>query len=437
MVKSLLQLCTAVCIKNIKEITDVGSTPYSVLRPILLKVDNARQLRQLEVNSPHLEGDDAECWIRLIARDFPVLSEKHKFEPRNPSLWHRVYKKYKSLEEEQKREAEEKLKNAFAGIKKEKEGNTSQIINFDGRRLPRPPRDDRSPMGFRGNGAKRDSGISGLRFTGGSRTKTNNAQSILKRAIREAKEIGARNRLNTPTGQLIAPTGQIARPPQAMVKEHINKARPLLGSRPAVRPPVRPSSFFRDPYQEALDARLLQIKNQDNKNRNKKTANYISDDDLEEDDDLDDDLEKGGSGGGGSGCLTVEMLEGDLFDEDESSSNQPPFNVEDVHFGPSPSRLPPSSSTVRSRPGGILSRKPPGSIGLSVHKTVIKTVPQPTAKPKTGAKAISPPITSTSPPKSSSAQGSPAAAGESKPPMPRKRKAVDIFMKPKPKAARQ
>ncbi|KAI1486958.1 RNA polymerase II transcription factor SIII subunit A-domain-containing protein [Biscogniauxia mediterranea] len=429
MVKSLLQLCTAVCIKNIKEITDVGSTPYSVLRPILLKVDNARQLRQLEVNSPHLEGDDAECWIRLIARDFPVLSEKHKLEPRNPKLWHRVYKKYKSLEEEQKREAEEKLKNAFAGIKKEKEGNTSQIINFDGRRLPRPPRDDRSPMGFRGNGAKRDSGINGLRFTGGSRTKTNSAQSILKKAIREAKEIGARNRLNTPTGQLTAPTGQIARPPPAMVNEHINKARPLLGSRPTVRPPVRPPSFFRDPYQEALDARLNQIKNQDNK----RTANYIPDDELEEDD-SDDDLGGGDSGGGGgSGGLTVEMLES-MFDEDEPSTNQPPIKAEDIHFGPSPSRFPPSSSTVRSRPGGILSRRPPG---LSVQKTVIKTVPQPVAKPSSGAKAISPPATSTSPSRSSSVQGSPAAAGESKPPMPRKRKAVDIFMKPKPKVARQ
>ncbi|KAI1499187.1 RNA polymerase II transcription factor SIII subunit A-domain-containing protein [Biscogniauxia marginata] len=414
MVKSLLQLCTAVCIKNIKEITDIGSTPYSVLRPILLKVDNATQLRQLEVASPHLEGDDAECWIRLIARDFPVLSERHKFEPRNPALWHRVYTKYQRLEAEQKREAEEKLKNAFAGIKKEKEGNVSQVITYDRRKLPRPPRDDKSAMGFRSGAGKRDSGTGGLRFTGGSRTKTNTAQSILKKAIREAKEIGARNRLNTPTGRLTAPTGQIARPPQAMVNEHIHKARPLMGIRP---PAARPKSDARSRELEERETRLRKLKS-----TNMKTANFISDDELEEEDDLGDDNDVGRVGGGG---LDANELE-DLFDDDEPKTNPSPLKP-----GPSQAHFTSSSSTSTPRTGGILSRKPPGSLGSSsANKLAVYTKPGPAAQP------MSPPPLSSSPPKTS-AVGPSSTRAEAKPAMLRKRKAVDIFMKPKPKVARQ
>ncbi|KAI5867064.1 RNA polymerase II transcription factor SIII subunit A-domain-containing protein [Durotheca rogersii] len=254
MVKTLVDLCTAVCVRNVRDINDIGGAPYSLLRPILLKIDNAAQLRELEERSPHLREDDAECWHRLIKRDFPIESERRKFQAPDPASWHEVYDRYEKLVADSRREAAEKLQNSFKNIEKEKAQNVSSVVNFNPRQL-RAPKDGR---GFGRGGPARDAPSGVLRFTGGSRTKTNTAQNILKKARREAMEISRRNHLSTPTGKLPVRPGQITHAPLGMVEEYRIKALPAVKKIHAPQPRRGGQSDYTQKEQEA---KLLRIKN--------------------------------------------------------------------------------------------------------------------------------------------------------------------------------
>ncbi|KAI3322246.1 hypothetical protein HD806DRAFT_143696 [Xylariaceae sp. AK1471] len=404
MVKTLVELCTAVCLRNVKEITDVGGLPYTIARPILLKVDSAAQLRRIEINSPDLEEDTAECWKRLIARDFPTLSERHRFVPSNPRSWHKIYAKYQKTDAEIKRAAEEKLTNAFKSIKQEKADTSSQVVTYDSRKLPRLPRDVKPQVGTRPKGYRGGPDQSELRFTGGSRTKTNTPKSLLKRAVREAKEISARNRLNTPAGALQVRPGQIMRAPQGMVQEKINNARPLAG----IRPPAHRSQREADSGElEDRETRLRRAKEMNSQ----KDGAYISDDDL---DDLEIEEEDGPVG------LDVDDLEA-LFDKGGSSS-----------------KASPSGSGSSSAKGNTFPRKMGGSsAGPSTSRVHVEAQTKPKSIPlqkEPTKSSMSPSLGPTSSPPRS-APGS-SSASPSLGPMPRKRKPTGVFMKPKPKAPR-
>ncbi|KAI0102958.1 hypothetical protein GGR51DRAFT_550219 [Nemania sp. FL0031] len=395
MVKSLIDLCTAVCLRNIKDIDDMGYAPYGIVRPILQKIDNAAQLRRIEMNSPHLEGETAECWKRLIARDFPVLDERHRYVPTNPKSWHKVYAKYHHLDRSAKREAEEKLKNAFKEIKKEKDTNVSRVINYDSRKLPRLPRDVKPQVGTRPKSNRMGPDQSELRFTGGSRTKTNTPKSLLKRAIREAKEISTRNRLNTPVGAKQVRPGQILKAPVGMVQEKVTNARPLTGIRP---PSYHPASSSRSREMEDREARLRKAKEMNSQ----RGGSYMDDEDLE-------DLDIEGEDGIG---LDIDDLEA-LDDE------------------PEPSYRPrPADSSSGSARGSVFARKMGSSSAPPSSRPEAQTKQKPT--PARKDQTLGP----TSPPLRPVASGSSVTSPTLPPAAQRKRKAVDIFMRPKPKAPR-
>ncbi|KAI0433627.1 hypothetical protein F5Y09DRAFT_298355 [Xylaria sp. FL1042] len=404
MVKSLVDLCTAVCIRNIKEITDLGIIPYAIARPILLKVDSAVQLHQIEVNSPQLAADTPEFWRRLIARDFPVLSKREAYVPKNPTSWHKIYAKYQHMDAKAKRDAKERLQNAYKGLKEEKDRSVSQVVTYDSKKLPRLPRDVKPQVGVRPKSRRAGPDQSELRFTGGSRTKTNTPKSLLKRAMREAKEISTRNRLNTSAGAGYVRPGQIAKAPVGMVQEKVNKARPLTGIRP---PSHRLQSSSRDRELEDREARLRKAKEMNSQ----KGGSYLSDEDL-------DDLEL--EGDDGSIGLDVDDLEA-LTDRYEPS------------YEARPSRTSPSSAR-----GSVFARKMGGS---SAAPSTSRVRAEAQTKPKSGQVQNEPTATgsrslgpSSPPPKS--APGSSSAFPDSGSVLPRKRKAADIFMKPKPKASR-
>lgn len=457
--------------------------PYKTVRAILLQINNAKQLRQLEINSPQLEGDDAECWIRLVNRDFPVLAKRHNFAPKNPSSWYKIYARYERLEAEQKREAEEKLKAAFAGIKKEREGNVSHIVDFDRRKLPHPPRDGRGIGGPRRPAIGRRGGIGPdegeMRFTGGTRTKTTTAQSVLRKARREAREISARNRLSTPTGLLSVRQGQIAAAPKGMVEEARIKAQ----SATRIHAPGA-SRGGGDEQKRAhelaeREARLRRLKSAGAS----KGANVVSDSDLEDDEDDDgygdeddydsnddDGYDVGASSAAGPGTLDADELE-DLFDE---KSNDNDNYKKPTHYSPTKSAKTAAASTSGmasvtttpkpyvTRRSGILTNAP-GSTRIAA---IVTTTAKPAATkqssssssaspPKSASasaparpKAFSPHREHTSPSKKDSPSASTAAPAvpssaspELKPQAPalaaRKRKPVDVFMKPKPKVQKR
>ncbi|KAI1333284.1 RNA polymerase II transcription factor SIII subunit A-domain-containing protein [Xylariaceae sp. FL0255] len=217
-----------------KALEDVGNLPYNVIRPILIKIDSADQLMLIEEKSPHLQGDTEECWRRLINRDFRALAEQHRWAPKDPKSWSKVYQKYRRLDVRAKAEAQASLKAAFQSINKEKQDKTSKVVNFNGSNLPRPPRDVRSEVrqqASRGRGTGVDR--SELRFTGGSRTKANTPQGLLRRARREAKEISSRNRLNNP----VVRSGQLTQPGPGPIRTNPLRTNPLRTN--PLRPPPR------------------------------------------------------------------------------------------------------------------------------------------------------------------------------------------------------
>ncbi|KAI0200284.1 hypothetical protein F4808DRAFT_165006 [Astrocystis sublimbata] len=373
MVKSLLELCTAVCLQNIKDITDMGAIPYSVARPILMKVNSAAQLRQIEVNSPQLELETPECWKRLISREFPILAAKYNYMPKNPRSWYKIHAKYQRLDLEAKEAAREKLKNAFNRIESDKSTSVSKVVTYDSRKLPQLPRDVKPQRGMRGKG-RGEPDQSSLRWTGGSKTKVNTAKSVLKRAMREAKEISAKTRLDTKAGTRQVRTGQVMRAPVGMVQEKITQARPATGIRPPMR---RPEKDARTQELDDREARLRKAKEMTT------GGSYVSDDDLDE---FDIEGEDGPIG------LEVDDLES-YFDDREAR---------------------PSTSVPR---GSSSARK----MGGSAQAYSSSTRKEPMVSSSSRAQGP------TSPPPKAMA-GSSSGQGAM---LPRKRKAADIFMKAK------
>lgn len=238
--RSLTEMCIRVCIKNVANITDVGDLGYKTIRPVLLKVTSADQLRQIEESSPQIKGEDAELWRKLIERDFPGWRKKN-YVPKNPESWHKVYARYKREHIEEMAAAEAKLVSAFATLEKEKNAHTSKIV--DQRLLPKPPRDGRGLSRAAGSSATRVPKFSG--------------SSLLQKAKREAREIKNRRILSTPTGALAVPPGQIKKAPEAMVNEYRIREHATMEVR--IKAP-RLSRPTRDLELERREARLRAAK---------------------------------------------------------------------------------------------------------------------------------------------------------------------------------
>ncbi|KAF4979039.1 hypothetical protein FZEAL_4714 [Fusarium zealandicum] len=258
-VKSLMQLATSACIKNIRELEGVGDfLPYENVRPILLRVENAHQLRKIEINSPQIEGEAGEIWLKIIERDFPMEYKAKAYKPQNPKKWFRVWEKYKKDHDLALEESERKLMDAFAGLRETKQKATSMIV--DRRLLPRAGR-----TGPKRQWGQRDSSGSTLAFAQGSRTKTHNGASVMRRVRRETKEIASIH------GKLSRPVSGSA----ALTK--VNKAPPGLVNeyRRAAQPDFRPTERTWEPS-EAVTA-------------HEERATFISDSESDQDEDLFDD----------------------------------------------------------------------------------------------------------------------------------------------------
>ncbi|KAK8050672.1 RNA polymerase II transcription factor SIII (Elongin) subunit A [Apiospora phragmitis] len=377
-----------------QDIRDIGSAHYDLIRPILLRIDSASQLRAIEEASPHLEEHNEEVWLRLIKREFPTLHEKENLKPSRPQLWHRVYAKYSRIDTKNKAEAAEKLRNAFAGINAKKQANTSSIVTFDRRKLPQPPKDSRFTGDKKGatgrRGGSNDTGE--LRFTSGTRTKVSTAQSLMRKVKREAKEIHNRNKIATPTNALRVNKGQIKHAPQGMVNEQRIKAQPSLKIQPPTLKRNFPDRDFGGKSLEEAEARLRSIKSG-------KQPTIVSDSDLDENDD--DDVF--GDGGGGGGLLGEDDLEA-IFDEPSKPERS---------SRPAPQASRPLLPGKRS---GVLSNVRRVESQVRQAPASKREASSPPSSPPMKAEAASPPLKSSMPP--------------------RKRKPVGVFMQPKAKARR-
>ncbi|CAM1507088.1 Fc.00g067290.m01.CDS01 [Cosmosporella sp. VM-42] len=384
-VKSLVELATAAVLKNIRELESVGDyLPYENVRHILLKVDNAHQLRQIEVNSPQVEGETGEIWLKIIEREFPMEYKAKAYKPQNPKKWYRVWEKYKKDHDQALEDSERKLMDALGALKQEREKNTSRIV--DRKLLPRPP-------GPTKRWGQRDTSGSQLLFGRGSRTKTANGASVMRKVRREVKEIASIH------GNLSRPV----RGSSALTKLKKAPAGMVINNRLAAQPVFRPTP--KEAYQSAAVTEY------------EERATFLSDSEGDEDDN-------------------------ELFDDGEEDYDEPPPPR------PAPKPMVKSSSTslmkklAAARPAPSSSKRP-GLLSNSYNGPTAKpqqsSTPnaRSTSKPSQSGESSRPerilPRTQTSPPPapapgpSSSpplAQSAPSALGAP----PRKRKATSIFM---------
>lgn len=208
-------------IKNIRFLESVGDyLPYEAVRSILLRVENAHQLRRIELSSPQIQGHTGEIWIKIIENEFPMEYKATAYKPSSPEKWYKVWEKYKHEHDVALAESEAKLKRALAGLQEDKQRNTSQIV--ERKYLPRAGRVGPKQRHW----SQRDTGSSTLSFAGGSRTKTNTGASVMKKVRREAREIASiKGQLSKPIRAPIrAPT--LNKAPAAMVNDHRRAALP-------------------------------------------------------------------------------------------------------------------------------------------------------------------------------------------------------------------
>lgn len=67
---SLTHIARLKCINNAHLINDIGTTPYHLIEPVLMK-KTAKSLKQIESQSPQIIKDSEELWKNLVKRDFP------------------------------------------------------------------------------------------------------------------------------------------------------------------------------------------------------------------------------------------------------------------------------------------------------------------------------------------------------------------------------
>ena len=122
------------CIKHASMIDDVGDADYALVRPFLVKIQNPKQLWQIEQNSPQIVGLDAEIWRDFCKRDIPNY-EKDPVEPSNPMSWYKVYLKLQKESQKQVDKDAEQLKATLDSIKNKQAQNTAKQVELRGVKL--------------------------------------------------------------------------------------------------------------------------------------------------------------------------------------------------------------------------------------------------------------------------------------------------------------
>lgn len=124
---SLASMAQNAAIRNIASITDIAELPYHAVEPILRRIDNPTQLREIEVACPHIAEHSGALWQELIKRDVPNAERKMLY-PKDPRSWWKVYRKMCKQEAADKLAAEENLKQAMLGLKEAKGNKETTFV---------------------------------------------------------------------------------------------------------------------------------------------------------------------------------------------------------------------------------------------------------------------------------------------------------------------
>jgi elongin-A len=124
---SLVAMAQNAAIRNITSITDIADLPYRAVAPILSRIDNPQQLRDVEVACPHIAESSGPLWQAFIKRDVSNAESKMCY-PKDPKNWWKVYKKMVKQEAADKAAAEEALRAAMNGLKDAKSGKETTYV---------------------------------------------------------------------------------------------------------------------------------------------------------------------------------------------------------------------------------------------------------------------------------------------------------------------
>ncbi|KAF2152580.1 hypothetical protein K461DRAFT_268504 [Myriangium duriaei CBS 260.36] len=217
---SLVRIAQRVATKYVDSIQSFADAPVHLVQPILKKVTSPDQLRLLEEDSPQIIGPDTvELWKFFIRRDIPS-GDKNELEPKNPALWHKVYRRLKREDEARRKAAEDQLRQSLGQQAANRQNNQATILHTV---LP----------GYLEKGARREAGAT-------SRTTGQNALSALRkqstRAVvprRPVYSSSSSDRPRQPSRPV--PRGTVAQAPIHMVNQYTRAQGASSGA-----PPPRP-----------------------------------------------------------------------------------------------------------------------------------------------------------------------------------------------------
>ena len=178
-VLTLSKLAVQCAIKHVRDITDLGDAPFKLVEPIILKIDNAQQLKELEEKCPQFRGEDRAVWQALIKRDIPNSED---YEPKNPLNWSRLYFKLYREWEKEIQSSSQALAKSLGKINEEKEKHQMTFSNKISNR------GGSNPSHLRRERPKDAMHIQGRTILDKARKEAKAAKSIMNRGLKRAAD---------------------------------------------------------------------------------------------------------------------------------------------------------------------------------------------------------------------------------------------------------
>ncbi|KAI7847677.1 RNA polymerase II transcription factor SIII subunit A-domain-containing protein [Circinella umbellata] len=127
-IKSLVAISQDILSRHLEGLDDVGSTPYSLLKPALRKA-TPKQLFRIEKANPHLRQECNELWLNHCLSYVDIREAYHQGEHQDPTKWRRTYMQ-RFKETERKRELiSAKVKKQYTKIQNEKAAKSIKVLS--------------------------------------------------------------------------------------------------------------------------------------------------------------------------------------------------------------------------------------------------------------------------------------------------------------------
>ncbi|KAK4659065.1 hypothetical protein QC762_107000 [Podospora pseudocomata] len=385
--RPLLDMALDVAIRNIQDIPSLGDMPTHLLQPVLRAVKTAEHLHTLEQETDErIYEVSPSHWKHLIERDFKTLAAQYSWQPKDPKSWYKVYKKYETVYNQQLEEATNAFMKKMEDVNGQRSSRQAKIISV--------PESRRLPLHY---SQRQREGPKAGHWSSQPRPK----KTFIAKAKRQVAAETSRLKLSNPAGRIPVRQSQIRQAPIAMQND-VRINRQFDAAATIVNAPIRKASdtTASDRDRKERENRLLSIKGKGAAIA--KPANIIS-----FSDDEDDHIPSNGGD--------------DLFGDDEPASPHQRGSLSVEELEAVVERVVSPKKQPVARPRGLLSATPG---------------------------AIKAPVAARSPPKSFTGETSPApapagasnspAVGSRGPaaPIVRKRKPVDIFMRPSKRVPR-